>query len=117
MTAFSDRMFATAQRMLTKYGQTVSVVRDNGTFNAATGAMDTTSTTSYAGVGYPSNYRKSDIDGVIVQQSDTLLIFSSNTIPQVNDAFTVGTKTMTALDIQFVTISGENVVYKIQLRQ
>lgn len=115
--SLAARMFATASSLLTRYGQTISVVRDNGTFNASTGTMDGTSTTSYDGVGYPSNYSKRDIDGVVVIQSDTLLIFSSNTPPIVNDVFTVGAKVMTALDVQIITVSGQDVLYKVQLRQ
>lgn len=113
----ATRMIATAQRLLTDYGQSISVSRLAGTFNASTGVLGTTSTTTFTGVGYPSNYKRRDIDGAVVREDDALLLFYSSTVPALNDVFTVGTKAMTALNIQVVSVSGSTVLYKIQLRQ
>jgi hypothetical protein len=110
-------MLATSQRLLEAYGEEISVSRTSGTYNSATGAVDAPSTTTYEGVGYPSNYRQEDIDGNLIRQDDTLLIFRCDTAPRVNDVFTVGTKAMTAQSIQIITVSGTSIIYKIQLRQ
>lgn len=114
--SLATRMKATASSLLTKYGETVFVVRENGSFNPSTGVMGSTSPVNYSGVGYPSNYRKSDVDGDIIRRDDTLLIFSSVRVPELNDVFTVSGRDKTALDIQIITVSGTNVLYKIQLR-
>lgn len=111
------RMQSTASKLLTKYGQSIAASRTDGTFNPMTGSTVNDEPTTYSGVGYPSNYSKQDIDGDLVRQDDTLLIFYSTTAPQLNDLFTVGSKVMTALSVQLVTLSGSNIIYKIQLRQ
>ncbi len=113
----TSRMTATALRLLTAYGQAITVVSLINDFNPMTGDAVEDDTDSYTGFGYPSNYNRRDIDGELIRADDILLIFSSTTIPKVNDVFTVGAKVMTALAIQVITVSGSDVVYKIQLRQ
>jgi hypothetical protein len=115
--SFATDMQAVASELLTEFGQSVSVSRTSGTFTPSTGAVGSTTTTTYSGVGYPSAYNRQDIDGSLIRQDDTLLIFYCASVPQVNDIFTIGTKAMTALNIQIVTVSGSDVIYKIQLRQ
>lgn len=118
MGAFRDAMYNTANRLLSVYGQSISVSRNNtSAFNPTTGVVANTTYTEYEGYGYPSQYKASQIDGSIIQQGDILLIFSCATAPLVNDVFTVGSKDYTALDIQNITAQGSNVIYKVQLRQ
>jgi len=117
MGAFSDRLTATALRLLTQYGQFVACHRENtSSYNPSTGEVTITSRSDYDGYGYPSNYTLSQIDGVLVQQGDILLILSTTTEPEVNDICEVGA-TYTMLAIQKITAQGSNVVYKIQLRK
>lgn len=115
--SLASRMISVAQNLLIKYGEPVSASRDLGTFVPSTGAMGSTSTMTYDGVGYPSNYNRRDIDNDVIRQDDILLIFQSTSVPQVNDTFSVGGKLLTALSIQLVTVSGQAIIYKIQLRQ
>ncbi len=118
MGAFRDNVYNSALRLLTNFGQSISATRDNvGAFVPALGTVSDLADTTYSGYGYPSNYNTLQIDGTLVQQNDTLLIFSSTTAPLVNDVFVVGSKSYTALSIQNVSAQGENVIYKIQLRQ
>lgn len=118
MGAFSDKMTATALRLLTNYGQSVSVVRDNiASYTVATGAVSDSGDTSYSGYGYPEQYNSYLIDGVNVKQQDVKLTFSSTTQPAVNDIFTVGGVAYTAQNVERITAQGNNVVYVVQLRQ
>ena len=115
MTALSDKLFTTAERLLTTYGQAIAVQRSSSSYNPVTGETVNTSN-SYSGVGYPSRYTSQAIDNVLIMQSDTLLIFSSDTKPKVNDVFTFGDETLAALDVQNITLSGSSIIYKVQLR-
>jgi len=119
MGAFSDGLTATALRLLTKYGQAISAERRITSYNPNDGDITVVNNETYSGYGYPSNYSQADIDGHVILQDDTLLIFSvlNTDVPQVNDIFVVGTKRLTALSIQRVTAQGSTIIYKIQCRQ
>ncbi len=126
MGAFSDRMTATARRLLSppanyndqKYGQAISCGRIlAGEYNPVTGEVDTSSTSSYSGYGYLSNYNQNQIDGTIIQQDDILLILSTATEPKLDDTMATAAKIYTAIAIQKITAQGNNVIYKVQLRQ
>lgn len=118
MGTFSDNMTATALRLLTAYGEAVSVTRDNITsFNPATGSITDASDTNYTGVGHPQDYAINEIDGTLIQQNDVRLIFYSTTVPVVNDIFTVNSKVYTALNVEQLRAQGANICYIVQLRQ
>ena len=116
--SFASNMAATALRLLTNYGQTVTVVRDViGAYDSSAGTVTDSTDTSYSGYGYPEQYASSLIDGVLVKQQDIKLTFSSTTTPAVNDIFTVSSIAYTALNVEKITAQGSNVVYVVQLRQ
>jgi hypothetical protein len=111
-------MSAAALSMLTQFGQSITVVRDVvASFDVSTGTVTEGVDATYLGYGYPSAYNSLQVDGSIIRQSDTLLLFSSTTVPLVNDIFTIGSKVLTAINIQTVSAQGVDVMYKIQLRQ
>jgi len=117
MGAFSDRMTATALRLLTQYGESVEVERRVTTYDPATGTAEDLTPTTYSGKGYPSNYNKSEIDGVVIQQDDILLVLSTVEEPKPSDVMTVHGKEYTAIAVQLITAQGDDVMYKVQLRQ
>lgn len=116
--SFATNMAATALRLLTNYGQSVSVVRDViGAYDTATGTVTDSSDTNYSGYGYPEGYSSYLIDGVVIEQQDIKLTFSSTTTPLVDDIFTVGGVAYTAQNVERITAQGSNIVYIVQLRQ
>jgi len=118
MGAFSDRLTATALRLLTNYGQAIYCHKINtAAFDPETGEAAVLGRTDYDGQGYPSNYNRFQVDGVTILQGDILLILSTTTLPEVNDICEVSGTTYTMLNIQRITAQGNDVVYKIQLRQ
>lgn len=115
---FASNLTATALRLLTNYGQSVSVVRDViGAYAVSTGTVTDTGDTSYSGYGYPEAYQSSFIDNILVKQQDVKLTFSSTTTPAVDDIFTVGGIAYTALNVEKITAQGSNIIYIVQLRQ
>lgn len=118
MGTFSDNLIVVANRLLTNYGQALTIVRDNvGAFDPATGTVTDNVDTSYTGVGHPSNYDASQIDGTIVQQDDIRLFFYSTTEPLVNDIFTIDAVAYTAQSVRKLKAQGDNILYIVQLRQ
>ena len=115
---FTSNMAATTLRLLTNYGQAITVVRDvTGAYDSSAGTVTDSSDISYSGYGYPEQYASSLIDGVLVKQQDVKLTFSSTTSPAVNDIFTVSSVAYTALNVEKITAQGSNIVYIVQLRQ
>lgn len=107
-----------AESLLDQFGFSITVTRDViGAYNTSTGAVTDSSDTTYTGVGYPSQYRTTEIDGHVVQQGDMRLVFYSATVPLVNDIFSVNSKSYTALDVQRITAEAEDVIFIVQLRQ
>jgi len=117
MGSFSNRMTATALRLLTQYGEPVEVERRYTTYDPATGAAEDLTPVTFSGFGYPSNYNKSEMDGVTVQADDINLILSMPQEPRLADTITVHGKEYTAISVQLITAQGNDVVYKVQLRQ
>lgn len=117
MGAFSDRLTATALKLLKAYGQYVACHSEGySAFDPATGEATATGLSDYDAWGYPSNYRLSQIDGELIRAGDVLLILSTTTVPQLNDIFDISGITYTALNIQKITAQGNDIIYKIQVR-
>lgn len=116
--SFSSNLYAVGLRLLTTYGQSVSVVRDViGAYDTAAGTVTDSSDTTYSGYGYPEKYNSYLIDGTLVKQQDIKLTFSSTTTPLINDIFTLDGVAYTAQNVEKITAQGSNVIYIVQLRQ
>ncbi len=116
--SFASNLTATALRLLTTYGQSISVTRDViGAYATATGTVTDSNDTTYSGYGYPQNYNSFQIDGSLIKQQNILLVFSSTTTPLVDDIFTVSSIAYTAQNVEKITAQGSNIVYQVQLRQ
>lgn len=117
MTLATD-LINISNQLLQTHGQSISVVRDNtGDFAPSAGTVADTGDAPYTGYGYPSRYKFNQIDGELINQKDTRLIFRSTTQPLVNDIFTFNDQSFTALDVQTITQAGVNILYIVQLRQ
>lgn len=75
------------------------------------------STVEVEGNGYPGRYRQMDIDGEVIQRSDTRLIVEKvSERPQVGWDCTVDGKEYRVMDAQIVRFSDDDVIYICQLR-
>lgn len=111
-------MQATASRLLTQYGETVSVSRPNVLFvDPTTGVASEAAPTAYTGVGHPSVYQKPYIDNVTILSTDVRLLFYSTTTPVAGDVFTIDDTDYTAVNVLKTRAQGENIIYTVQLRQ
>lgn len=119
MTAFTDNMPATALRLLTKYGEAVSLSRvTEGSYDVSNGTVAAGSTTNYTGYGAPVDYIAAEIDGTVIQQGDVrLLLNQTSTEPAVGDTCTLNSIVYRVVNVDRSRASGVNIIYKLQLRK
>jgi hypothetical protein len=107
---------ATGTRLLTEHGEAISFTIESATFDPDTGAK-TSSTSTVAGVGYPSQYRKSDIDGSVIRQGDIRLVTGKlDQRPQVGWLVEVDSVTYRVMDVVPIRASGADIIYLCQIR-
>lgn len=115
--SFATNLQATANRLLTKYGQVCTVTRTvKGAFDPTTGESAVSSTSTYEISCYTSNYTRQEIDNILVQQNDIRLIVYSNTAPEIDDVMSIDSKDYRVLDVQLIKAMGLAVIYKCQVR-
>lgn len=116
--SFSSSLQNVANKLLTNYGQTVSVSRPNVVFlDPTTGIATETAPTNFSGVGHPSVYNIAFVNNTTIFNTDIKLSFYSATTPQAGDIFTIGTITYTAISVNKSTAQGNDIYYIVQLRQ
>lgn len=110
----------TAAKLLKQYGEAVTITIPPSTpaFNPITGDAQTPSGgSSISGFGYPSDYRKSEIDGDVIKAGDIRLILEKvSQQPAVNYTIAVDSKTYRIQSVQKIRKSGVDVIYICQLR-
>ena len=118
MSTFSDEMDALALELLTEFGQSVSFVRTTeGTYNPATGATGTATTTTFSGYGAPVDYDNKEIDNDIIKQGDSKLYVNAiSTAPLPGDVVTLSSVDYRVMIVRKYPINGTNVLYELQIR-
>lgn len=119
MTEYT-RSIATALRLITKKGQSVTITyRSGGSYNPATGGLTVTETTATA-YGVVSQFSASDIDGELIRKGDLLLVVAASGItkPGADDDVTLADATKyTIKNVIDVAPANESVIYKLQIRK
>ena len=110
----------TASKLLASNGEAVTLTFPPTTpaFDPITGAAQAPSaSTTVTGNGYPSGYKKTEIDGEVIKAGDIKLILEKVTQrPEVSATATVDGKTYRIQDVQLVRKSGADIIYICQLR-
>lgn len=110
---------ATASRLLTKYGEAVSLSYvAGGSVDPATGVVVTPQTpVAVSGFGYPSRYEKSEVDGAVIRHDDVRLVLEKvSERPQSGWKATVDGKAYRVMDVRPVRRSAADVIYICQCR-
>ncbi len=117
--AFDYSKTATStDRILTKFGQEVTITRRTaGTYDTSTGVSAVTETTQ-SGIGAIFDWQNRDVDGTTIKTGDRRLLLSAVdiTAPVVNDTVTVGSVVFTVMQVKPLAPSGTVVLYEINLR-
>lgn len=117
--AFYPSLANTATNLLTKYGQTVTLSRLTGaTFDPALGQDSGGSTATWTGKGAAFNFNSSEIDGVMIQESDIrLLLEAVSSTPEIGDQVTVDSVNYHVVSVNETSPGGVVVKYDLQLRK
>jgi len=123
--SMASRMKQTADRLLRKYGEQSTGNNKPITFsyttgrtrNIETGGFSEGSTINVYGYGYTRNYTAKEIDGSIIETTDIELICSSlSVVPQTDWKCTVDGNDYTVGLVKRVRVSGQDILYKVQLK-
>lgn len=115
--SFATNMQATASRLLTAYGQTVTFSRTTqGTFVPSTGAVGAGSSSTYTAKVHPKSYTAQEVDKISVLTGDVLLLVYSTTAVLVGDTVSLDAVVYRVLNVEKINVQGSNVIYKAQVR-
>lgn len=110
---------ATADRLIQKFGTTVTMARSvPGAYNPATGApgtpTDTTQDVKAVVLDYPQKY----IDGTLIREGDRKALVSAvgTTAPQPDDTFTWKGQALVVVQAKELGPAGTAVLYTLQVR-
>jgi len=113
------RPAATAKRLLTRFGQVVTIKRTTpGAYDPATGTVSG-GTVGYSCAGAVMNYASRDIDGTLVQRGDVRVLLAPDAAfePKPGDTVTLAdTTVLTVINSRATKPAGLAVLYEIQAR-
>lgn len=110
------RLQATGLRLLGEHGEAISFTSAATSFDPNTGAQ-TSTTASASGVGYPGQYRASEIDGSVIQAGDIrLTVGRMDSRPKIGWLVDVDATTYRVMDVQAIRASGSDIIYVCQIR-
>ncbi len=121
MTKFDyARPAATAKRLLTRFGQVVTVKRVTpGGYDPATGATTADVTNGYSCAGAVMNYASRDIDGTLIQRGDVNVLLAPDAAfePKPGDTVTLAdTTVLTVISAMPTKPAGLSVLFEVQAR-
>ena len=118
MSGFYTGLQKTAKKLLTKYGKTVKIIREeDGVYDPATGAI-TASTKVFSGFAAVMQYQSKDVDGTNILSSDVkILIENLSTEVKVGDIVEVAQgEQYSVVSPAKISPAGINVMTTIQAR-
>ena len=112
------RLASTASRLLTTYGQTVTLRRTTGgSVNPVTGATVAGTVQTLTAPGILQRYPDELVDGTRILASDRMLILDSTVQPQITDLVSLEGQQWTLVQIQTINPAGTPLVYMLQVRR
>lgn len=109
---------ATAKRLLTSFGQSVTITGTSAeVFDPATGGYTGGGTVTITGVGARTKFKTMEIDGEAVQKGDVKLVFEGGAgVPLVGYTATLDGVVYRVMDAMPLVPAGTVVIYTLQLR-
>lgn len=112
------KMAVTARRLLTRFGQSITISRTTGaTYDPVTGVTTPGTTTAFTPKGVLLKYPDRLIDGTRILQSDRKLILDDTVAPEMSDKPLVQGEEWTIQDIMTVSPAGTPLIYEVQVRK
>jgi hypothetical protein len=104
----------TARKLLTKFGQDMTVTKE--VYNVDTGALTSSTTTTDKGVIFPYSQGVVSMSNGLIQSSDQQVYINISVIPVPTDRLTVGSKVYSIVSVEALEPAGVNVLYILQVR-
>ena len=117
---------ATAERLIEKFGATITLTRTAaGSYDPSTATTGTATVTQYTGKAFRETYKASEVDGTLIQQNDVRFLLSpfqadGTDIPQPQpstDTILFAGDTYNVIDVDPFNFSGEQVAFYVQARK
>lgn len=118
-TAFYADMQATAQELLTDFGQPVTLIEEGrpaGGFDASGNPQGAVASIASVGVGAALDYRLNEIDGTVIQSGDCKLLYKGD-LPLIGMSVTLSGSKWRVIDVMPLQPGGIVVMYELQLRK
>ena len=108
-----DDVADTVTRLLTTYGQTITLSRYSATFNSVTGKDSSPTTTSLSTVGVWQSISSSLVDGSRIKAGDKFVIIDDSQAPAMGDKI----DGWSIVDISEINPAGTVLAYRLQVRK
>jgi hypothetical protein len=115
---YYDSLKKTATQLITKFGADAVITRlSERTFNPATGAYSTGSSSNYTLKAVRAQFNAFEKAGDNIQDNDVrLLVQSGVTVPVINDTLTFDSVAYRIMNVTTESPSGTDIFYDIQCR-
>jgi len=111
-----DRAEATALRLLTKYGQSVTVTNiTTGAYDPDTGTQATTTATTTP-KGLLTQHRAQDVDGTMIMKGDKKLLLDASATVKTDDTVTVNSTVYTVVGLNEIKPAATRVMWICNVR-
>lgn len=115
--SLSTSLRKVASNVITKFGVEVTFSQETSTSFAPATGIDTVTTATFTGYGVKDKYKKDEVDGKNVLNSDIKLIFEfTDTVPKIGDTCTIGSISYRVMNVTIIDPADITIIYEIQLR-
>jgi hypothetical protein len=123
--ALASRLQATATRLISTYGEAVTLRHYGDPVIASGGGSATRTETDYSTYMVPESFDVTQIDGTVVTSSDFIALISGGTLavqPEAGDALYQGdpdassTKKYRVVNVLSTRVEGSDVIYQLHVR-
>ncbi len=117
MSDFYTSMAATASRLITKYGQSLLLLRSGDSTDPVTGTVTTGSSVNYKINGILQTYPNNLIDGTRIKSSDRLVMTDATVTPLMGDKIKLESQDWNIESIKTLNPASTALVHFIQVRR
>ena len=117
-TVFYDEMVELAEELISYFGQPVTLVKkgDQAGYDSYGNATAGTADIEYTGIGCTLNYKNGEVDGSLIQNGDSKMLYQGDT-PEIGYVVTLEGITWRIIEANPLNPAGILVMYTLQLRK
>ncbi len=117
MAPFYDRLRASAERLIKRFGSAATLTRTTrATFDAGAGSYGTETEAEYPTLAVLRDYEDRLIDGTRIVRGDRRAILDPGVVPVIGDTLTIGGTDYRVIAVKTENPGGTPVYYEAQVR-